>query len=63
MTLATEMGAHMMPAVPAFYARPKTVQDIIDHTVWRVLDQFDLAGEDAYDRWNGVKASLGRDPS
>lgn len=58
MTLATEMGARIMPPVPAFYALPKTVQDIVDHTVWRVLDQLGLTGEDAYARWNGVGASV-----
>lgn len=58
MTLATEMGARIMPPVPAFYAHPKTVQDIVDHTVWRVLDQFGLAADDAYERWNGVKDSM-----
>lgn len=58
MTLATEMGARIMPPVPAFYALPKTVQDIVDHTVWRVLDQLGLTGEDAYARWNGVGESV-----
>lgn len=58
MTLATEMGARIMPPVPAFYTHPKTVQDIIDHTVWRVLDQFGLAHEDAYERWNGLKGAI-----
>jgi 4-hydroxy-3-polyprenylbenzoate decarboxylase len=58
MTLATEMGARIMPPVPAFYALPKTVQDIVDHTVWRVLDQLGLTGEDTYARWNGVGESV-----
>ena len=41
MTLA-EMGAIIAPPVPAFYNKPKTLDDIIDHTVGRVLDLFDL---------------------
>ena len=38
----TEMGAIIMPPVPAFYHKPKTIQDIIDHTVGKVLDIFDI---------------------
>jgi 4-hydroxy-3-polyprenylbenzoate decarboxylase len=36
------MGAIIAPVVPAFYTRPKTIDDIIDHTVGRLLDLFDL---------------------
>jgi 4-hydroxy-3-polyprenylbenzoate decarboxylase len=42
MTLASEMGAIIAPIVPAFYSRPKTVDEIVDHTVGRLLDLFDL---------------------
>ena len=42
MTALAEMGAIIAPPVPAFYNRPKTLDDIIDHTVGRVLDLFDL---------------------
>ncbi len=42
MTTLSEMGAIIAPPVPAFYNRPKTLDDIIDHTVGRVLDLFDL---------------------
>ncbi len=59
MTLATQMGARIMPPVPAFYAHPKTVQDIIDHTTWRMLDQLGLTDEGTYERWAGVKGSKG----
>jgi 4-hydroxy-3-polyprenylbenzoate decarboxylase len=37
-----EMGAIIAPPVPAFYNRPETLDDIIDHTVGRALDLFDL---------------------
>lgn len=42
MTTLAEMGAIIAPPVPAFYSKPKTLDDIIDHTVGRVLDLFDL---------------------
>ena len=42
MTALAEMGAVIAPPVPALYARPESVDDLIDHTVGRVLDMFDL---------------------
>lgn len=38
----SEMGAVVMPPVPAFYAKPESVEDVIDQTLGRVLDLFDL---------------------
>jgi 4-hydroxy-3-polyprenylbenzoate decarboxylase len=49
LTLA-EVGAVIMPPVPAFYTRPATVDDIVRHTVARVLDQLGLAN-DLAPRW------------
>lgn len=48
----SRMGAVVLPPMPAFYNRPRTVDDIIDHTVSRVLDQFglDVSGTE---RWTG----------
>ncbi len=42
MVSVTEMGAIVMPPVPSFYAMPETVADIVDHTVGRLLDLFDI---------------------
>ncbi len=42
MGLLAEMGAVIAPPVPAFYAKPQTIEDMIDHTIGRVLDQFGL---------------------
>jgi 4-hydroxy-3-polyprenylbenzoate decarboxylase len=42
MTRAAEIGAVIAPFMPALYTRPQTVEDIISHTVGRVLDQFDI---------------------
>ena len=55
MTQAAEMGAVIMPPVPAFYHQPKSVEDIIDQTVNRVIDQFDIElPADLFTRWQGV---------
>jgi len=42
MTALSEIGAIIAPPVPAFYAKPDTLEDMIDHTVGRVLDLFDI---------------------
>jgi 4-hydroxy-3-polyprenylbenzoate decarboxylase len=42
MTQLAEMGAIISPPVPAFYARPIDLAEMIDHTVGRVLDLFDI---------------------
>jgi len=42
MAQATEMGAIIYPPVPAFYAKPQSLEDMVDHTLGRVLDLFDL---------------------
>ncbi|MBS0526316.1 MAG: UbiX family flavin prenyltransferase [Proteobacteria bacterium] len=42
MTTLAEMGAIIAPPVPAFYNRPRTLDDVVDHTVGRLLDLFDL---------------------
>ncbi|MGB6008162.1 UbiX family flavin prenyltransferase [Castellaniella sp.] len=52
LTQVTEAGAIVMPPVPAFYARPGTIEDMVDHTVGRALDLFDIdAG--LVKRWGG----------
>ena len=53
MTSVTEMGGIVFPPVPGFYQRPQTVDEMVDHTVSRVLDLLDLAQADAA-RWNGL---------
>jgi flavin prenyltransferase len=51
MAAVTEAGAIVFPPVPAFYARPKTLEEMVDHTVGRVLDLFDI-DTGAVPRWN-----------
>ncbi len=53
MATVTEAGAVVLPPVPGFYTRPRTVEEIVDHTVTKILDQF---GIDAglITRWSGL---------
>ena len=53
MTQACENGAILMPPVPAFYARPQTLDDMVNHTVGRCLDLFDIE-TDLVSRWAGM---------
>ena len=54
MTQVTELGAILLPPFPAFYHRPKTLDDIINQTVNRTLDLFDIElPKDLFQRWSG----------
>jgi len=52
MTTLADIGAVVAPIVPAFYAKPKTVDDIINHTVGRLLDFFGIETK-VVRRWQG----------
>ncbi len=54
MTALTEMGVIIAPPLPAFYARPKSIEDIVDQSVGRALDLFGLDWS-AVRRWDGLK--------
>ncbi len=56
MVQLTEMGGIVFPPVPAFYARPKSIEDLVAHTVARVLDLFDIHSPKLA-RWQGMKGS------
>jgi 4-hydroxy-3-polyprenylbenzoate decarboxylase len=53
MEKVTEMGAIVHVPVPAFYARPQSLDDVVDHTVGRILDLFDVE-HDLVSRWEGL---------
>ena len=53
MTQVTEYGAIVMPPVPAFYARPSSLDEMVNHTVGRCLDLFDL-DNNMVKRWDGM---------
>jgi polyprenyl P-hydroxybenzoate/phenylacrylic acid decarboxylase-like protein len=54
MTAATEIGAIIYPPVPAFYARPENLTEMVDQTLGRVLDLFDISTE-VVSRWQGLQ--------
>jgi 4-hydroxy-3-polyprenylbenzoate decarboxylase len=50
LTQLAEIGAVVLPPIPAMYANPKSVDDIVNHTVGKALDQFGIANE-LFERW------------
>lgn len=54
MVAVSEMGGIVFPPVPAFYARPKSIEEMIDHSVARVLDLFGIRSPKLR-RWQGMK--------
>ncbi|MBT4890878.1 MAG: UbiX family flavin prenyltransferase [Rhodospirillales bacterium] len=52
MSQAASAGARIMPPVPAFYTKPKSIMDIVRHSVGRALDQLNIDHE-LCDRWDG----------
>lgn len=56
MTALAEMGATIAPPLPAFYARPKTIEEMVDQSVGRALDVFGLDWA-AVKRWDGLKGA------
>jgi flavin prenyltransferase len=54
MQTAADLGAVILPPIPAFYHAPLTIQDLVDHTVGKVLDQLDIE-HSLFKRWNGTE--------
>jgi polyprenyl P-hydroxybenzoate/phenylacrylic acid decarboxylase-like protein len=57
MVAVTEMGGIVFPPVPAFYVKPKSVEELVEHTVARVLDLFGIRTP-GVTRWAGMKGKL-----
>ena len=55
MTQAADMGAHILPPIPSFYHKPKTLDDIIDQTIGKVFDYLGIA-HNLFMRWDGDRA-------
>ncbi len=63
LTALAEMGAVILPPMPAFYHRPRTLDDLVNHTVGRILDRFGIAHR-LVPEWTGtgrVRPSVGPD--
>ena len=56
MTAVTEMGGIIYPPLPGFYHRPQSIAEMVDHTVGRVLDLFQLPHQ-LTPRWQGMKTN------
>jgi 4-hydroxy-3-polyprenylbenzoate decarboxylase len=54
MTAVTEMGGIVFPPLPSFYHRPATIDEMVDHTVARVMDLLGVTN-DLAPRWGGMK--------
>ena len=52
MLAVTDMGGVILPPIPGFYSQPKTIDDIINHTVGKILDLLDIEN-DQFKRWTG----------
>ena len=55
MLTVTDMGGIILPPIPGFYARPKTIADLVDHTVGKILDALGVDNE-TFKRWEGENA-------
>jgi flavin prenyltransferase len=55
MSRAADLGAVILPPVPAFYHRPETIQDIINQSIGKALDQFEIE-HNLFRRWSGDQA-------
>jgi 4-hydroxy-3-polyprenylbenzoate decarboxylase len=58
MSLAADMGAHILPPVPSFYHKPKTIQDIIDQSIGKVFDYMGIR-HDLFTRWGSAEPHEG----
>lgn len=53
-----QLGVTILPPVPAFYHKPKTIDDIVNHTVGKILDRFNI-DHNLFERWGGLKDQIG----
>ncbi|MCO6000329.1 UbiX family flavin prenyltransferase [Actinoallomurus sp. WRP9H-5] len=61
MLALSRMGVQILPPMPAFYNKPQSIDDLVDHTVARILDQFDLPAPAAR-RWHGLNHARHQPP-
>ena len=58
MTRLANAGARILPASPGFYHRPRTIEELVDHLCFRILDQFGVPHKQA-SRWTGDEVKMG----
>jgi 4-hydroxy-3-polyprenylbenzoate decarboxylase len=56
MLALAKMGSTILPPMPAFYSNPKSIDDMVDHIIGRLLDQFSL-DMPGMNRWNGFEGN------
>jgi 4-hydroxy-3-polyprenylbenzoate decarboxylase len=56
LTMAADMGAHILPPVPSFYHMPKTIEDIIDQTIGKIFDFMGIE-HNLFNRWGEDSSS------
>jgi 4-hydroxy-3-polyprenylbenzoate decarboxylase len=56
MTMAADMGAHILPPVPSFYHKPETIEDILDQTIGKIFDYLGVS-HDLFRRWGDSAVS------
>jgi 4-hydroxy-3-polyprenylbenzoate decarboxylase len=56
MVAVTEMGGIVFPPVPALYAKPKSIEEMVEHTLARVLDLYGIRAPGVR-RWAGMKGT------
>lgn len=54
MRKAADYGAIISPPIPSFYKKPKSIDDIVNHSVGRVLDFFDIETPELFERWDAA---------
>ena len=62
MTMAADMGAHILPPVPSFYHMPKTIDDIIDQTIGKIFDYLGVE-HDLFKRWGDEPTNSAKNDS
>ena len=55
LTQLAEIGAVVAPLMPGFYGRPETIDELVDHTVGRLLDHVGIGAEGLAHRWQGAR--------
>jgi len=62
LTMAADMGAHILPPVPSFYHMPKTIEDIIDQTIGKIFDFMGIE-HNLFNRWGENSSSSEKNDS